>query len=142
MESARSSAEAFGNAKTLRNNNSSRFGKYFEVHFNSNGDPCGGKIDNYLLEKSRITQQIQVFAHIFCGFDLSECQRLQGERNFHIFYNLTRGASEQEYGQWGLMTPEEFVITGQSNCTYVDNMDDVQVCVCVCAYVVWFAFAL
>ncbi|XP_017350030.2 myosin VIa isoform X1 [Ictalurus punctatus] len=82
--------EAFGNAKTVRNNNSSRFGKFVEIHFNGKNAVVGGFVSHYLLEKSRI------------------CTQGQEERNYHVFYRLCAGAPEDIREKFHLSSPNCF----------------------------------
>ncbi|KAM8746061.1 unconventional myosin-If isoform 1-T2 [Acanthopagrus schlegelii] len=98
--------EAFGNAKTVRNNNSSRFGKYFEIQFSRGGEPDGGKISNFLLEKSRVVSQNE------------------SERNFHIYYQLIEGANSQQKEGLGIMTPDYYYYLNQSGTYKVDGTND------------------
>lgn len=106
--------EAFGNAKTLRNDNSSRFGKFIELGFNRAGILQGAKVQTYLLEKVRI------------GFHAS------GERNYHIFYQLLRGATEEQHHKYcfhdgltgGLELANYFHLTGQGGAPTLREFTD------------------
>lgn len=98
--------ESFGCAKTLRNNNSSRHGKYLEIKFNKSFEPVSANITNYLLEKQRVVGQIK------------------NERNFHIFYQLTKAADENYRQIFGVQKPEQYIYTASSGCTSVDSIDD------------------
>jgi myosin heavy subunit len=102
--------EAFGNAKTVRNDNSSRFGKWIQIMFNDMYHIQGAQILNYLLEKSRIVLQGP------------------GERNYHIFYQMCAGASEQERKQFHLRDASEFryISGGGGDALTVNGMNDAQ----------------
>merc|ERR1712240_457344 len=99
--------EAFGNAKTTRNNNSSRFGKFIRCHFSQTGKLAGADIEGYLLEKNRVTNQ---------GSQ---------ERNYHIFYQILYACTDEELGVYCLPTREapEYLYLSYG-VTHVDRMDD------------------
>ncbi|KAJ6753689.1 MYOSIN-2 ISOFORM X1 [Salix purpurea] len=98
--------EAFGNAKTSRNDNSSRFGKLIEIHFTTSGKICGAKIQTFLLEKSRVVQLAN------------------GERSYHIFYQLCAGAPSTLRDRLNLKMAGEYKYLNQSECLVISGVDD------------------
>ena len=98
--------EAFGNAKTTRNDNSSRFGKYIEIMFDDRTNIIGAKIRTYLLERSRL-----VFQPV-------------KERNYHVFYQLVAGATDAEREELGLLSAEDFEYLNQGSTPEIDGVDD------------------
>ncbi|KAH9650949.1 Myosin-2 [Citrus sinensis] len=100
--------EAFGNAKTSRNDNSSRFGKLIEIHFSAFGKICGAKIQTFLLEKSRVVQLAA------------------GERSYHIFYQLCAGAPSFLKERLNLKVANDYNYLNQSECLTIDGVDDAQ----------------
>ncbi|XP_065577128.1 unconventional myosin-IXb-like isoform X4 [Artemia franciscana] len=98
--------EAFGNAKTAHNNNSSRFGKFIQVTYRENGLVHGALVQKYLLEKSRI------------------CYQAKNERNYHVFYHLLGGSSEHEKRELHLGSPSDYRYLNQSDCVQLSSVDE------------------
>lgn len=101
--------EAFGNAKTIRNNNSSRFGKFIEVHYSNKFTVTGGLFLHYLLEKSRI------------------CTQSAGERNYHIFYQLCACLPDELWRELKLGSPDKFrYLNGGCTQYFCSNTNDLK----------------
>uniref|UniRef100_A0A8C2U8D5 Myosin VC n=1 Tax=Coturnix japonica TaxID=93934 RepID=A0A8C2U8D5_COTJA len=98
--------EAVGNAKTTRNDNSSRFGKYTEISFDPSYRIIGANMRTYLLEKSRVVFQSE------------------NERNYHIFYQLCASAMQPEFKHLKLGSAEEFHYTRMGGSTTIEGVDD------------------
>ncbi|CAI8606982.1 unnamed protein product [Vicia faba] len=98
--------ETFGNAKTSVNDNSTRFGKFMEIHFSATGKICGAKIQTYLLEKSRIVQVAN------------------GERSYHVLYQLCAGSSSSLKERLNLRAAHEYKYLNQSDCITIGGIDD------------------
>ncbi|XP_074081215.1 myosin-8 [Macrotis lagotis] len=98
--------EAFGNAKTVRNDNSSRFGKFIRIHFGTTGKLASADIETYLLEKSRVTFQ------------------LKAERSYHIFYQITSNKKPELIEMLLITTnPYDYAFVSQGEIT-VPSIDD------------------
>uniref|UniRef100_A0A096LUU3 Si:ch73-194h10.2 n=1 Tax=Poecilia formosa TaxID=48698 RepID=A0A096LUU3_POEFO len=100
--------EAFGNAKTVRNDNSSRFGKYIDISFSKGGAIEGARVEQYLLEKSRV------------------CRQAPEERNYHIFYYMLMGMAPDQKKILSLGTAAEYKYLTMGKCTSCEGRDDVK----------------
>ncbi|UKK00832.2 myosin [Theileria orientalis] len=100
--------ESFGNAKTINNNNSSRFGKFLKLNLLPEGGIVGGVMSSYMLEISRVEFQNE------------------NERNFHLFYQVLRGLSRTELDSYGFMEMKDYHYLNQSKCYEVPGIDDVK----------------
>ncbi|XP_071399121.1 unconventional myosin-VIIb-like [Centroberyx affinis] len=98
--------EAFGNAKTIRNDNSSRFGKYLEIFFNKDGVIEGARVEQYLLEKSRV------------------CHQALQERNYHMFYCMLAGITAEQKKSLSLRDAKEYKFLTKGNCIVCEGRDD------------------
>jgi len=102
--------EAFGNAKTVRNENSSRFGKFIQILFSPDHTICGGRVRHYLLEKARVVSQHE------------------GERNYHVFYHLCAGMSAELKARLNLSSPHNFHYLNQSGVYELLDTDGKPMC--------------
>ncbi|XP_064628723.1 unconventional myosin-XV-like isoform X2 [Lineus longissimus] len=99
--------ESFGNAKTIRNDNSSRFGKYVEVHFNK-GAISGAKISEYLLEKSRVVTHAQ------------------DERTYHVFYEMLAGMDPEQKKKYGLQAASNYYYMNRGGNSQIGSKMDTE----------------
>ncbi|MGH0117544.1 UNVERIFIED_CONTAM: hypothetical protein FKN15_038064, partial [Acipenser sinensis] len=120
--------EAFGNAKTVYNNNSSRFGKFIQLHFSQNGSIQGGCIFDSLLTA-------------WFDFQNRVVRQNPGERNYHIFYALLAGSSQEQKESYFLSDPESYYYLRQSGCVKDKSLDDTQLFNCVMAALKVMAFS-
>uniref|UniRef100_A0AAQ6IHN0 Myosin VB n=1 Tax=Anabas testudineus TaxID=64144 RepID=A0AAQ6IHN0_ANATE len=100
--------EAIGNAKTTRNDNSSRFGKYIQIGFSRNYHIIGANMRTYLLEKSRVVFQAE------------------DERNYHVFYQLCASSSLPEFKDLGLSDAEDFTYTSLGENIFIEGVNDAE----------------
>uniref|UniRef100_A0A673KYK3 Unconventional myosin-Vb n=1 Tax=Sinocyclocheilus rhinocerous TaxID=307959 RepID=A0A673KYK3_9TELE len=100
--------EAIGNAKTTRNDNSSRFGKYIQIGFDRRYYIIGANMRTYLLEKSRVVFQAE------------------DERNYHIFYQLCASCSLSEFKDLSLSNAEDFTYTSLGENIFIDGVNDAE----------------
>ncbi|KAG9280786.1 unconventional myosin-Vc [Astyanax mexicanus] len=98
--------EAIGNAKTTRNDNSSRFGKYTEISFDRRYQIIGANMRTYLLEKSRVVFQSE------------------NERNYHVFYQMCACADQPEFKSLRLLSADKFNYTCMGGDTEIQGVDD------------------
>merc|ERR1719288_700758 len=99
--------EAFGNAKTVKNDNSSRFGKFIRINFDASGYIAGANIETYLLEKARVIRQAEV------------------ERTFHVFYQLLAGTSQEQKKKYIIEPTKSYTFLSQNDMT-VGGIDDAE----------------
>ncbi|KAL8182972.1 UNVERIFIED_CONTAM: hypothetical protein K2H54_010218, partial [Gekko kuhli] len=119
--------EAFGNAKTVYNNNSSRFGKFIQLHFSQHGHIQGGRVTDCILRFGCFSPTPQQHnTPKTAGVKNRVVHQNPGEHNYHIFYALLAGVSGEQKEALSLLEPKSYHYLNQSDCVTNENLDDKQ----------------